>query len=182
MAALMKTRNILVFTHDSIGLGEDGPTHQPIEHLASLRAMPNMSVWRPCDAVETAVAWRAALERLQQTRRAVYRQTRKAYLGVVSQISSVKALRQAVISSETALESTRAGFKVGTRTAIDVVAAERGLSQARRDYARAKYDYILEILQLKQAAGSLRPEDIAIANSWLDDSSRESSIDENSIQ
>lgn len=125
---------------------------------------------------------RAALERLQQTRRAVYRQTRKAYLGVVSQISSVKALRQAVISSETALESTRAGFEVGTRTAIDVVAAERGLSQARRDYARAKYDYILETLQLKQAAGSLRPEDIAIANSWLDDSSRESSIDENSIQ
>ncbi len=64
MAALMKTRNILVFTHDSIGLGEDGPTHQPIEHLASLRAMPNMWVWRPCDAVETVVAWRAALERL----------------------------------------------------------------------------------------------------------------------
>jgi transketolase len=62
MAALMRTRNILVFTHDSIGLGEDGPTHQPIEHLASLRAMPNMSVWRPCDGVETAVAWRAALE------------------------------------------------------------------------------------------------------------------------
>jgi len=62
MAALMKIQNILVFTHDSIGLGEDGPTHQPIEHLASLRAMPNMSVWRPCDTVETAVAWRAALE------------------------------------------------------------------------------------------------------------------------
>ena len=62
MAALMETRNILVFTHDSIGLGEDGPTHQPIEHLASLRAMPNMVVWRPCDAVESAVAWRAAIE------------------------------------------------------------------------------------------------------------------------
>jgi len=63
MAALMRIRNILVFTHDSIGLGEDGPTHQPVEHLAGLRAMPNMSVWRPCDAVETAVAWRAAVER-----------------------------------------------------------------------------------------------------------------------
>jgi transketolase len=63
MAALMKTQTILVLTHDSIGLGEDGPTHQPIEHLASLRAMPNMHVWRPCDAVETAVAWRAAVER-----------------------------------------------------------------------------------------------------------------------
>ncbi len=62
MAALMEMRNILIFTHDSIGLGEDGPTHQPIEHLASLRAMPNMDVWRPCDAVEAAVAWRAAIE------------------------------------------------------------------------------------------------------------------------
>ncbi len=63
MAALMKVQNILVFTHDSIGLGEDGPTHQPIEHTASLRLMPNMRVWRTCDTVETAVAWRDAIER-----------------------------------------------------------------------------------------------------------------------
>jgi transketolase len=61
MAALMKLQNILVYTHDSIGLGEDGPTHQPVEHTASLRLMPNMSVWRPCDTVETAVAWKHAL-------------------------------------------------------------------------------------------------------------------------
>ncbi|MEE2766889.1 MAG: transketolase [Pseudomonadota bacterium] len=62
MAALMKTRAIHVFTHDSIGLGEDGPTHQPVEHLASLRLIPNMQVWRPCDAVESAVAWKVAIE------------------------------------------------------------------------------------------------------------------------
>jgi len=62
MAALMKLRNILVYTHDSIGLGEDGPTHQPVEHTASLRLMPNMSVWRPCDTLETAIAWRYAIE------------------------------------------------------------------------------------------------------------------------
>jgi len=62
MAALMRIQNILVYTHDSIGLGEDGPTHQPVEHTASLRLMPNMSVWRPCDTVETAVAWKYALE------------------------------------------------------------------------------------------------------------------------
>jgi transketolase len=62
MAALMKAQNILVYTHDSIGLGEDGPTHQPVEHTASLRIMPNMRVWRPCDAVETAVAWRNAID------------------------------------------------------------------------------------------------------------------------
>jgi len=63
MAALMSLRNVFVYTHDSIGLGEDGPTHQPVEHVASLRLMPNMSLWRPCDAVETVVAWRAAIER-----------------------------------------------------------------------------------------------------------------------
>jgi transketolase len=63
MAALMKIRSIFVFTHDSIGLGEDGPTHQAVEHAASLRLIPNMDVWRPCDPVETLVAWAAALER-----------------------------------------------------------------------------------------------------------------------
>ncbi len=63
MAALMKVRVVYVFTHDSIGLGEDGPTHQPIEHAAALRLIPFMDVWRPCDTVETAVAWQAALER-----------------------------------------------------------------------------------------------------------------------
>lgn len=63
MAALMKQRSIFVYTHDSIGLGEDGPTHQPVEQLASLRLTPNMETWRPCDQVESAVAWKAAIER-----------------------------------------------------------------------------------------------------------------------
>lgn len=63
MSALMGARAIHVYTHDSIGLGEDGPTHQPVEHLVSLRAIPNNDVWRPCDAVESAVAWKAAIER-----------------------------------------------------------------------------------------------------------------------
>lgn len=63
MAALMKIRSIFVFTHDSIGLGEDGPTHQPVEQIATLRLIPNMDVWRPCDTVESAVSWIAAIER-----------------------------------------------------------------------------------------------------------------------
>lgn len=63
MAALMKIRNIFVFTHDSIGLGEDGPTHQPVEQTATLRLIPNMDVWRPCDTVESTVAWARAIER-----------------------------------------------------------------------------------------------------------------------
>jgi transketolase len=84
MAALMKQQNILVYTHDSIGQGEDGPTHQPIEQLASLRQTPNMSVWRPCDSVETAVAWKAAIQRqngpsaLVFSRQAVQHQERSA--------------------------------------------------------------------------------------------------------
>jgi transketolase len=63
MAALMRARNIFVFTHDSIGLGEDGPTHQAIEHVSSLRLIPQMDLWRPCDTVETAIAWACAIER-----------------------------------------------------------------------------------------------------------------------
>ncbi|ORU91681.1 MAG: transketolase [Cycloclasticus sp. symbiont of Poecilosclerida sp. M] len=62
MAALMKLRNIFVYTHDSIGLGEDGPTHQSVEHVSSLRLIPNLNVWRPCDAVESAVSWKCAVE------------------------------------------------------------------------------------------------------------------------
>jgi transketolase len=87
MAALMKLGVILVYTHDSIGLGEDGPTHQPIEHVASLRAMPNLSTWRPCDTVETAVAWVAAVARadgptaLVLTRQALPPQSRTAEQG-----------------------------------------------------------------------------------------------------
>ncbi|NCC30075.1 MAG: transketolase, partial [Gammaproteobacteria bacterium] len=63
MASLMKIQSIFVYTHDSIGLGEDGPTHQPVEQIPTLRMIPNMSVWRPCDAVESAVSWKLAIER-----------------------------------------------------------------------------------------------------------------------
>lgn len=83
LASLMRQRVVYVYTHDSIGLGEDGPTHQPIEHLPSLRLMPGLSNWRPCDTVETAVAWRAAIERqgptcLMLSRQALPFQTRDA--------------------------------------------------------------------------------------------------------
>jgi transketolase len=83
LACLMSVRIILVYSHDSIGLGEDGPTHQPIEQLSSLRAMPHMNLWRPCDAAETAIAWTLAIERqgvtaLVLTRQAVPQQTRSA--------------------------------------------------------------------------------------------------------
>ena len=63
MAALMKQRTLFVYTHDSIGLGEDGPTHQPVEQTTSLRLIPNLETWRPCDQVESAIAWQQAVER-----------------------------------------------------------------------------------------------------------------------
>ena len=91
MAALMGIQNISVFTHDSIGLGEDGPTHQPVEHLASLQLIPNLRVWRPCDGVETALAWQDAIERrdgptcLVLTRQGVPAQVRDE-----SQLSAVR--------------------------------------------------------------------------------------------
>ena len=111
--------------------------------------------------------YNAAIQSLEQARRAAQRLTREAYLGVISGISQVKALNQAVVSSETALEATEAGFEVGTRTAVDVVATQRALSDARRNYSQARYEYILNSLRLKQAAGILAPTDLEQINSWL---------------
>jgi transketolase len=91
MAALMKLRQIMVYTHDSIGLGEDGPTHQPIEHLACLRLIPNVDLWRPADAGETAVAWVAGIERRDgPTILALSRQN----LPVVSNAAAASAIRR----------------------------------------------------------------------------------------
>lgn len=109
-----------------------------------------------------------ARERLEQQHRAAQRQTREAFLGVISGISQVNALQQAVVSSETALEATQAGFDAGTRTAVDVVDAQRVVLQAKRAYALARYDYLLNILRLKQAAGTLSPDDLARINAWLE--------------
>ncbi|MEE8321185.1 MAG: TolC family outer membrane protein [Gammaproteobacteria bacterium] len=116
---------------------------------------------------EAAQRYNETMEKLEQARRAAQRSTREAYRGVISGISQVNALQQAVVSSETALQATQAGFEVGTRTAVDVVASERTTSAARRDYARTRYDYILNTLRLKQAAGTLSPEDLNLINNWL---------------
>lgn len=100
-------------------------------------------------------------------RRATLRETRDAYRGVLTGISQVQALHQAVISNESALEATQAGFEVGTRTIVDVLLAESNLYGAKRDYAQSRYDYILNSLKLKQAAGTLSVDDIKQINGWL---------------
>lgn len=107
------------------------------------------------------------LEKLEQARRKAQRDTRESYLGVISGISQIKALNQAVISSETALQATQAGYEVGTRTAVDVVTSEIATFQAKRDYARARYDYILNTLRLKLASGLLSTDDLIQVNQWL---------------
>ena len=110
---------------------------------------------------------RAARERLERTARETERSTRDAYLGVISEISRVQALRQAVQSSRTALEATEAGFEVGTRTTVDVLDARRRLFEAQTNYARSRYDYILNLIQLKVAAGTLARTDLDAINAWL---------------
>jgi transketolase len=131
MAALMKQRVVYVLTHDSIGLGEDGPTHQPVEHLPSLRMIPNMTVWRPCDSTETAVAWADAIERrsgptcLALTRQALPAQTRTA-----EQIAAVRrggyVLRDCEGAPELILMAT------GSEVALAVEAAQSLQQQGRR--------------------------------------------------
>ena len=91
MSALMKIQNIFVFTHDSIGLGEDGPTHQAVEQASTLRLMPNMSLWRPCDAVESTIAWQAAIERREGPTSLLFsRQNLKHIERTESQINNIK--------------------------------------------------------------------------------------------
>ncbi|HKT71500.1 MAG TPA: TolC family outer membrane protein [Steroidobacteraceae bacterium] len=111
--------------------------------------------------------WIAAKEAVVQSSRATERQARDAYLGVISGIARVQALRQALESSETALNATEAGYEVGTRTAVDVLNARRTLVQAQTDYSGSRYDYILSVIQLRLAAGNLSREDVAEINKWL---------------
>lgn len=107
------------------------------------------------------------VDEVERIRRSVQRQTRDAFLGVRSGISRVNALEQAVKSNEAAAEAIEAGFQVGTRTTVDVLNAKRDLFRAKRDFAEARYQYIVDILTLKQAAGTLEEEDLRLVNSWL---------------
>lgn len=110
---------------------------------------------------------RAARERLERTNRETERAARDAYLGVLSEISRVQALRQALESSRTALQATEAGFEVGTRTTVDVLDARRQLFEAQTNYSRSRYDYLLNVLQLQLATGTLDRGDLEEINSYL---------------
>lgn len=117
---------------------------------------------------EAVYLHRAARERAQRIARETERLARDSYLGVLAEISRTKALEQALKSSEVALEATQAGFEVGTRTTVDVLDAQRQLFNARTQYLRARYDYLLNVLRLKQASGSLQVQDLERINSLLE--------------
>ncbi|MFQ5549420.1 MAG: TolC family outer membrane protein [Woeseia sp.] len=118
---------------------------------------------------EAVYLHRASHEQLQRVTRETERATRDAYLGVLSEISRVKALEQAVASSRTALEATQAGFDVGTRTIVDVLNSQRALYQAITNYYQSRYVYIGNVLLLKQAAGTLQVQDLEQIDRWLED-------------
>jgi outer membrane protein len=110
---------------------------------------------------------RVAQETLERIARQTERQTRDAYLGVISEIARVRALRQSVESNRTALRATEAGFEVGTQTTVDVLAAQRLLRVAETTYSRSRYDYMLNLLALKRAAGNLTEADVQQIDGWL---------------
>jgi outer membrane protein len=129
----------------------------PIYNGGSIRANVQQSVYRQ----------RAAIEQVELVSRQVERQIRDAYLGVTSEISRVQALRQALESARTALRASQAGFEVDQRTTVDVLAAQSNLRRAETSYALARYDYILNVLRLKSAAGTLTEDDLMQIEDWL---------------
>ena len=128
MAALMKLRNIFVFTHDSIGLGEDGPTHQAVEHVSSLRLIPNFDLWRPCDTVETAMAWAAAIERRNgPTAFALSRQNVPFVKRSPEQVAAIR--RGGYVLSEAAGAPKAAIIATGSEVSL-ALAAQKTLAEA----------------------------------------------------
>ena len=130
--------------------------------------IPIYSGGQTSSRVRQAVAQhRAAKEKLERIARETTRKARDAYLGIISGIATVKALEQSVKSSTTALQATEAGYEVGTRTTVDVLDARRRLYSAQTNLAISKYDYLKNIIRLKQAAGTLSREDLTQINNWL---------------
>ena len=127
MAALMKARNVFVFTHDSIGLGEDGPTHQSVEQVASLRLIPNMDVWRPCDTVETALAWALAIERRDGP--SALALSRQNVPFVQRSPAAVQAIRRGGYVLSDAADAQAAILATGSEVSI-ALAAQKALAEA----------------------------------------------------
>ncbi len=130
--------------------------------------IPLYSGGRTSSSVRKAQAdFDKASQDLEKTHRQVIRDTRSTYLGVMASISSVTALQQSLVSNKKSLEATEAGFDVGTRTMVDVLLSTSNLYNAKRNLSRSRYDYVLNVLKLKQAAGILTEDDLKLINGWL---------------
>jgi outer membrane protein len=150
-----------------LGSGSDSLTN-PRDSIALQVSVPLFAGGGTSSRVREAVyLHRAAREQLQRVTRETERQARDAYLGVLSEKSRVEALKQAVASSQTALEATQAGFEVGTRTIVDVLNSQFALYRAITNYEQARYDYLLNVLRLKQAAGTLQVQDLEEIDQFL---------------
>ncbi|MFV1997800.1 MAG: TolC family outer membrane protein [Acidiferrobacterales bacterium] len=119
-------------------------------------------------STEAKYRYQAATQNMEAVRRNVLRTTRNAFLGIQSDVSRVKALAQAVIAGESALEAKKIGFEAGIETNIDVLNAQRDLYGSKRDYAQSRYSYLLNLLKLRLAVGSLSPKNLEVANGWLE--------------
>ena len=146
------------------------PTGRESENtsMALTLTIPLFSGGRTSSQVRQAQAdFADASQELERVHRQTTRETRSAYRGVVANISSIKALTQSQVSNQSALEATKAGFDVGTRTMVDVLLSTTNLFNAKRTLARSRYDYVVNVLKLKQAAGILTQDDLIKVNGWL---------------
>ena len=156
------------FRSDSGGALSPADSENINEGVGIQMTLPLYSGGQVRSRVKQAVArHRASKEKLERVARETTKVARDSYLGVISGIATVKALQQSVMSSATALQATEAGYEVGTRTTVDVLDARRRLFSAQKNLAISKYDYILNILKLKQAAGTLNVQDLEQINGWL---------------
>ena len=156
------------FRSDSGGDFNPADTENINEGIGVQVNIPIFSGGQTSSRVRQAVArHRASKEKLERVGRETTRNARDSYLGVISGIATVKALQQSVKSSAIALQATEAGYEVGTRTTVDVLDARRRLYSSQRNLAISKYDYLKNIIQLKQAAGTLSKDDLIQINDWL---------------
>ena len=157
---------IAYITHPACRLHDMGAAHP--ESPARLAAIEDQLLASGFElALRRYDAPAVSREQLQRVTRETDRQTRDSYLGVLAEISRVQALQQAVASARTALDATQAGFDVGTRTIVDVLLSQRNLYQSITNYYQARYDYLLNVLRLKQAGGTLQVQDLELIDKWL---------------
>src|SRR6188768_1017478 len=152
--------------------GDSAPSSTDIDTDKSISLQVQVPIWSSggthSRVKQESYRWQAAKQRVERVSRETERTARDAYLGVMSEISRVQALQQALESSRTSLKATEAGYDVGTRTAIDVLAARQALVRAYTDFSRSRYDYMLNVLRLKQAAGLLDRKALEEVNTWLE--------------